>query len=265
MFKKNLLIVYNAVYNILMMTSEYKDQPITILLLEDNEQEAYLVQQTLKVGWKAAVTVHHYLNVEEAVSYLDHKTPDIILTDLNVLDSDGLNTVESIVRANHNKAPIIVITSMKDQKNAISALGMGAQEFVVKGEYSAESLATAIRFAKARSQSTGANPIVKSGEELGLEGLSIDFMAQAVTYFDGLQRHKIDLTPMELKVAAYFMKYAGRELSRDELRENVWGEDVSISDRVIDNQVSRLRTKIKNSGYHIQSVRSVGYRFEKLA
>lgn len=246
-----------------MTTPDHKDSPLTVLLLEDNALEASLVQQSLAVGWKATVAIHHYLNVQDTVSYLEHKNPDVILTDLNVLDSDGLSTVESIVKANHSKAPIVVITSMKDQKKAVKALQMGAQEYVVKGEYSAESLSTAIRFARARAQSVGVNPVVKSGAELDLEGLSIDLMAQAMTYVDGSQQHKIELTPMELKVAAYFMKYVGQELSRDELRENVWGAKVSISDRVIDNQVSRLRTKIKESGYHIQSVRSVGYRFKK--
>ena len=203
--------------------AEVKDTALNVLLLEDNPQEAALVEHTLQTGWKASISIHHYMRVKEIASHLKHQTPDIILLDLNVLDSDGLNTVETVVQNNHGLCPIVVITSMKDQKKAIKALEMGAQEYVVKGEYSAESLTRAIRFARARVKSSGM-PQGQGREELHLDGLTIDLMAQVITYHDGRDDHRMDLTPMELKLAAYFIKNIwSRFKAGKNFATTVWG------------------------------------------
>lgn len=263
--KKTFIQKYNAVYNKKMSTADLNDTTLTVLLLEDNPREALIVQQTLEIGWKANVTIHRYLKVHDIVSHLNHSSPDIILLDLNVLDSEGINTVEVVVKGNHAAVPIIVTTSMKDQKKAVQALELGVQDYVVKGEYSAESLTKAIRFARARAHSMGTFSGSSTKETLDLDGICVDLMNQAINYFDGLKNQRIELTSMEVKLAAYFIKNVGQELSRDELRNRVWGEETSISDRVIDNQVSRLRSKIKPTSFSIQSVRGIGYCLKKVS
>jgi DNA-binding response OmpR family regulator len=72
---------------------------------------------------------------------------------------------------------------------------------------------------------------------------------------------RIDLTPLEFKLLAYFLERPGRVLSRNDLLENVWGDAVYVTDRTVDTHIKRLRSKL-DTGL-IETVRGVGYRLRE--
>jgi DNA-binding response OmpR family regulator len=82
-----------------------------------------------------------------------------------------------------------------------------------------------------------------------------------------LRRHgtAVRVTPIELKLLATFVRHRGRVLSRVFLKDEVWGQDAFMTDRVIDTHVANLRKKIEADvaePVHLVSVRGVGYRFD---
>jgi two-component system response regulator RegX3 len=73
------------------------------------------------------------------------------------------------------------------------------------------------------------------------------------------------MTPLEMKVLMFFLQNRGRTLTRRQLLDHVWGWDVFVSDRAVDNQITNLRKKIEihpSKPRYLVDVRRVGYRFD---
>ena len=75
----------------------------------------------------------------------------------------------------------------------------------------------------------------------------------------------VELTPLEFKLLAIFIRSAGRVLSRERLLAGAWGADTFASDRIVDNHIANLRKKIEpdpaNPRY-LRNIRGLGYRFD---
>ena len=78
-------------------------------------------------------------------------------------------------------------------------------------------------------------------------------------------RETIELTALEFRLLAAFLRHRGKAISRDRLLSEVWGTEVYLTDRVVDNHIANLRKKIEPDPAHpryLVSVRGVGYRFD---
>jgi DNA-binding response OmpR family regulator len=73
----------------------------------------------------------------------------------------------------------------------------------------------------------------------------------------------VDLTPLEFRLLAFLMERPGRVLTRDQLLEQVWGEDVFVTDRTVDTHIKRLRSKLGSRAERVETIRGVGYRFRE--
>jgi CheY-like chemotaxis protein len=104
-----------------------------ILLIEDNPGDAYLIEENLE---EFANFPYKFINVgtlNEALNVLKKQPFDVILLDLELPDSFGINTFFSV----HNKnpfIPIIILTGLMDKKIEYNALKKGAQDFLIKGQ-----------------------------------------------------------------------------------------------------------------------------------
>ncbi|MBE9125078.1 MULTISPECIES: diguanylate cyclase domain-containing protein [unclassified Coleofasciculus] len=125
--------------------------PLKILLIEDNAAEIELVQEWLTQGSKAPfeLTQSHYLS--EGLQYLLQSKFDIILLDLFLPDSQGLETVVR-VKSQAPTVPIVVLTVLNDRTIAIEAIREGAQDYLIKGQFTGELLVRAIRYAIERQR-----------------------------------------------------------------------------------------------------------------
>jgi DNA-binding response OmpR family regulator len=77
---------------------------------------------------------------------------------------------------------------------------------------------------------------------------------------------EIELTAKEFRLLEFFVKRAGRALTRDSILDAVWGDDVIVTDRSVDRCVTTLRSKIEDDPRNpifIQTIRDIGYRFEQ--
>jgi serine phosphatase RsbU (regulator of sigma subunit) len=124
---------------------------IRALLIEDNPGDARLIEMMLAEADGDSFEVHHVERLEHGLRELGNGSIDIVLSDLTVPDSHGLETFQRLhARAPH--VPIIVLSGLNDTTVALSAVHQGAQDYLIKGEVDGQLLARAMRYAIERKR-----------------------------------------------------------------------------------------------------------------
>ena len=121
-------------------------EPIHVLLIEDNRGEARLIQELLcdVEGFSATTEVAGSLAM--GLLHLTERRTDVVLLDLSLPDSRGLETVAE-VRARAPDVPVVVLTGNADEALGLEAIKRGAQDYLVKGFPDGKELARALRYA----------------------------------------------------------------------------------------------------------------------
>lgn len=128
------------------MSERTEQQPIRVLLVEDNPGDARLLREGLADVPGMAFDVTHVERLAASLEWLDAGSVDVVMLDLSLPDSHGYPTFESV----HSRAPdtpILILTGLADEELALEAVQSGAQDYLVKGETDVEQLARALRYA----------------------------------------------------------------------------------------------------------------------
>ena len=133
-----------------------------VLLIEDNPDDAVLIEIELEDERGRDLRLEHVSTLEQGLQRLSEGGVDVVLTDLGLPDSQGLDTFRRI-RAEAPDVPIVVLTGNTDESIGLAAVGEGAQEFLCKSELRNSSLMRTIRFAIRRfaAPQRGGAPVVK--------------------------------------------------------------------------------------------------------
>ncbi|OGB27440.1 MAG: DNA-binding response regulator [Burkholderiales bacterium RIFCSPLOWO2_02_FULL_57_36] len=217
-----------------------------ILVVEDEPGIAELVIYTLREsGWKA--TVAH--NVDDAWSSIQNHTPHLVLLDWMLPDQPGLRLLEKI-RANRqfNELPVIMLTAKSMEEDKIAGLDNGADDYITK-PFSPRELTARVNALLRRKAPEHSQSLMTAGPVV------LDPISCTVAVCN----EKIDVGHSEFKLLKFFLAHPERVFSRGQLLDKVWGDHVVIEDRTIDVHVLRLRKVLKDAGYLIKTVRSVGY------
>jgi DNA-binding response OmpR family regulator len=179
--------------------------------------------------------------------------PDLILLDIMLPDSDGLDICKA-VRNDPDLAqtPIIFLTARASETDRIVGLELGANDYMVKPFFIRELIARIkLQF---RTQ-TAPTRLLKAG------GLELDRSSCQVR----LDGENLALTATEFRLLEFLMTRPGVVFSREQLLNAVWGQDRAITDRTVDVYILRLRQKIEKDAPAprvIHSIRGFGYSFE---
>jgi two-component system, OmpR family, response regulator MprA len=178
---------------------------------------------------------------------------DAIVLDLMLPKMDGVEVCRRI-RADGHRTPILMLTARSAVADRIAGLDAGADDYLPK-PFALGELAARLR-ALARRGRTG-------GEVLRAGDLVLDTGAREVRVGDAL----VELTGTEFALLEYLLRNPGQVLSRDQLREEVWGSGFEPASNVVDIYIHYLRRKLKAAGLSdpIRTVRGLGYALRQPA
>lgn len=125
------------------------NEPIHILVVEDNPGDLFLLQEELHGTDLTIATVHSAGTLAEAKQILNSKHIDLAFLDLSLPDSFGLDTYTRLQPLT-SRVAVILLTGLNDTKVALQALVMGAQDYLIKGDFDEKLLSRAIRYSLER-------------------------------------------------------------------------------------------------------------------
>jgi len=169
---------------------------LKLLLVEDNPGDARLLQETLHDVESLKFDIHTVDNLSSAIETLGLEDFDIVLLDLTLPDSQGLETCMKL-RGEYPEIPVIVLTGLDDEKIALRALHQGAQDYLVKGKFETSLLLRSMRYGIERKKierETLRNQKLRSLEALA-EGIAHDFNNLLSSILGNLSLARVTLKP----------------------------------------------------------------------
>jgi two-component system phosphate regulon response regulator PhoB len=222
-----------------------------ILIVDDETAIRDMVRMALEVeGYR----VSDASNAHEADKYLKAQDVNLMLLDWMMPGVAGIDFAARLRRENSiPEVGIIMLTARDAEDDLIRGLEIGADDYVRK-PFSTRELLSRIRAVLRRlGASKAAGGIVASGK------ISID-TEQHLISIDG---KTVDFSPTEFRLLHFFLSHPDRVFGRNQLLDNVWGEQVYVEDRTVDVHIRRLRKVLEeyDCDDYIATVRGVGYRF----
>ena len=182
---------------------------------------------------------------------------DVVLLDVALGPGPNGYDVCRTLRAQRNMVPIIMLTALDSEADAVQGLEAGADDYVTKPFGLAE-LRSRIRAVLRRS-----GPRQPGGEQLAIGGVSLDRVQREVT----ARGETVRLTFSEFELLACLMSEPGHLFNRQELLRTIWGDSAFRDPRAIDVHIRHLREKIEVAPENprlILTVRGAGYRFAEV-
>jgi DNA-binding response OmpR family regulator len=221
-----------------------------IVLIEDDSDLYALLKYNLE---KEGFTFAGSQTGRGALDLCRRVHPDLILLDIMLPDSDGLDICKGIRNDRElAQTPVIFLTARASETDRIVGLELGANDYIVKPFFIRELIAR-IRL-QFRTQAPPARSLKAGGVELDRSSCQVR-----------LNGELLSLTATEFRLLEYLMSRPGNVFSREQLLNAVWGQDRAITDRTVDVYILRLRQKVERDPAApelIHSVRGFGYSFE---
>ena len=221
-----------------------------ILVIEDDDSIRMALEDDLTLE---GFQVQSAADGEQGLMMAKEKTADLIILDLMLPKLDGIDICKELRKANI-ATPIIMLTAKSQEIDKILGLELGADDYITKPFSPRELLARIKAILRRTSHLQQEMEIVKIDE------LELDFK-QMIARKGG---NNITLTALEFSLLHFFVEHKNEVLSRNQILDAVWGEDVYVTSRTVDTHIANLRRKIEDDPAQpkfILGVRSVGYKF----
>lgn len=223
-----------------------------IYCVEDDDNIRELVVYTLD---STGLPAKGFPSGTEFKAALKNETPELILLDIMLPGEDGMELLSDIRKNSKTKnVPVIMLTAKGAEYDKVSALDMGADDYVTK-PFGMMELVSRIR-AVLRRSSRGKNtdePVLSTGK------IKMDVLRHKVT----VNGKEVVLTLKEFELLKKLILNLGVVLTREQLLEDIWGYNFDGETRTVDVHVRSLRQKLGKSGDRIETVRGVGYRIRE--
>ena len=215
------------------------DEPDLLELVRVNLVQSGFEVETAESGRAALEKVRRR---PPALVVLDWMLPDLPGTEIcRQLRADG----------QHRDLPILMLTAKSEEVDRVVGFELGADDYVTK-PFSPRELTLRVQAILRR-----AGAMHDESAVLAHGTVRLDADRHRCTV-DG---EPVDLTAKEFRLLAALMRRPGRVMSRQRLLDEVWGTDITVTERTIDTHLKRLREKLGVAGDQIETVRGVGYRF----
>jgi DNA-binding response OmpR family regulator len=221
----------------------------TVLIVDDEPEIIRLVRDYLE---RAGFEVMTATTGAGALREFTRRRPDLVILDLTLPETDGLDVARAIRRA--GEVPIIMLTARTEEADRVAGLELGADDYVTK-PFSARELVARVRAVMRRAQIAATrDDVVRVGESMVLDAPRMQVQV------DG---RDVLLTATEFQLLLYMARQPGRVFTRAQLLDAVHGVAIESYERAIDAHVKNIRHKIESdprAPRHLQTVFGVGYR-----
>ncbi|HEV8157361.1 MAG TPA: response regulator transcription factor [Gaiellales bacterium] len=220
-----------------------------VLVVEDDQPLVRIMTKSLESN---GFEVTSAFDGEDGLRAARDDRPDAIVLDLQLPRLNGVDLCRRL-RSEGNSVPILMLTARSTVPDRIGGLDAGADDYLVK-PFSLGELAARLRALGRRGKTTP--QVIEAGP------LQLDTGAREAR----VNGSPVELTGTEFALLEYLMQNVGQVLSRDQLREEVWGEGFEPASNVVDIYVHYVRRKLKAAGLEadpIRTVRGLGYAFRR--
>ena len=225
---------------------------IKVLVIEDEEAISLLLKYNLTAeGFEVTVVD----DGDDALMAADEMQSDIILLDWMLPNVSGIEICRQLrAREETSRIPVIMLTARAEEEDRLRGFDKGADDYVTK-PFSMKELVARIHAVLRRvNPTTSANVSTFGDITLDRETMRVTRGGKAVT-----------LGPTEFRLLETLIKRPGRVYSREQLLDQVWGQDIYVEARTVDVHIGRLRKALNKGGLAdpIRTVRASGYALDE--
>jgi DNA-binding response OmpR family regulator len=234
-----------------------------LIVIDDHHDTLELLKfNLLSEGYE----VKAFFNAVDALKYVTAENTDMVITDWMLPEMDGLDLCRNL---KHNPStqdiPVVMLTGKSDEIDVVTALEVGAEEYIPKPVRIKEMLTRVKKILRRKageliaqmSRDAGSN----NKESIVRGKLKLDLASYTVS----LEDEPLDLTIVEFRLLELLARQPGKVFSRNLIMERINGMDYFAAERSVDVQIAGLRKKLGRFKDGIETVRSVGYRLNEKA
>ncbi len=235
-----------------------------VLIIDDDKELCALMKKCVEQQNLSATVAHGGMKglrlANENSDNLSLVILDVMMLDVMMPDLDGFQVLQKIRETSN--VPVLMLTAKSDEEDKVSGLRLGADDYLTKPFSINELMArvnSLIRRYTTLNPTTGADT-----ERMVLKGMVIDKANRLVA----VNNNTVELTGKEFDLLFFLATNKGRVFTKKQIYTQVWEEDYAFDDSNIMSFISKLRKKIEpnpENPFYIQTVRGVGYRFNKEA
>ena len=225
-----------------------------ILIIDDDKELCVLIKRSVL---SEDIEADFCNTGKEGLRKLKEKEYQLVILDVMMPGMDGFETMKEIRK--ESSLPILMFTSKNDNASKVCGLRAGADDYLTKPFDMDELIARIISLIRRYTRFNQSDGMT---QKLEFDGLHIDIENRSITTENGT----FELPPKEFDLLLYCAKHKGKILTKQQIYEEVWGEEYFYDDSNIMAIISRLRKKLEvDSGNpkYIQTIKGIGYRFNK--
>jgi DNA-binding response OmpR family regulator len=229
------------------MATDLKDK--RILIVDDEEDLCEILQYNLTNEGFQTDIAH---SAEEALKR-SLNTYDLLMLDVMMGPMSGFKLADKLRKEMDINVPVIFLTAKDTENDLLTGFSLGADDYITKpfsvNELTARVKAVLKRSGTIKNKNQG---IVKLGQ------IELDTVRKRLIIND----EKIELTKKEFEILKLLLENQGKVFSREDILLRIWGGDVIVTDRTVDVNITRLRTKLGKFGQNLKNKTGYGYFFE---
>ncbi|WP_251499790.1 response regulator transcription factor [Otoolea muris] len=225
-----------------------------VLIIDDDRELCALIKQSIL---QECIEADCCYSGKSGLLQLKEKEYQLVILDVMMPGFDGFETLEQIRQ--ESSLPILMFTSKNDSASKVRGLRAGADDYLTKPFDMDELIARIVSLIR---RYTRFNQKDGQTQRFEFDGLTIDYNSRSIVTING----EYELPPKEFDLLLFLAKNQGKILTKQQIYEEVWGEEYVYDDSNIMAIISRLRKKTEEhpgNPKYIQTVKGIGYRFSK--
>jgi DNA-binding response OmpR family regulator len=220
-----------------------------ILIVDDEEDLCEILQYNLSNEGYETDVAH---SAEEALKRSLHDY-DLLMLDVMMGPISGFKLADKLRKELDNNVPVIFLTAKDTENDILTGFSLGADDYITK-PFSVNELTARVKAVLKRS-----NALKSKTQAIARYGdIELDTTRKRLIIND----EKIELTKKEYEILKLLLENQGKVFSREDILSRVWGGDVIVTERTVDVNITRLRTKLGLYGQNLKNKTGYGYFFE---